>query len=165
MPLPPAQRGMYFEEFVVGQKVRTTSRTITETDIVAFAGLSGDFNQIHIDAEYAKTTPYGQRIAHGLAVLSIASGLGVQTGIMEGTILAFREIVEWKFSLPVFIGDTIHVILEVLETKALPRLGGGAVTLSLDVRNQADKSVHKGKWIALFLSRPVAPAAPIAPAA
>lgn len=161
MPLPPAQRGMYFEEFAVGQKVRTSARTITEADIVAFAGLSGDFNQIHIDAEFAKTTPYGQRIAHGLAVLSIASGLGVQTGIMEGTILAFREIVEWKFSLPVFIGDTIHVILEVVEVKALPRLGGGAVTLSLDVHNQADKSVQKGKWIALFLSQPK-PAAPAA---
>ena len=164
MPLPPAQRGMYFEEFAVGQKIRTTSRTVTEADIVGFAGLSGDFNQIHIDAEFAKTTPYGQRIAHGLAVLSIASGLGVQTGIMEGTILAFREIVEWKFSLPVFIGDTIHVLIEVLEVKALPRLGGGAVTLGLDVHNQADKSVQKGKWIALFMSRPVekAPAAALA---
>src|SRR5215210_7875646 len=115
MPLPPAQRGMYFEEFAVGQRVRTSSRTITEADIVSFAGLSGDFNQIHIDAEYAKSTPYGQRIAHGLLVLSIASGLGVQTGIMEGTILAFREIIEWKFVAPVFIGDTLHVDLEVLD--------------------------------------------------
>ena len=156
MPLPPAQRGMYFEEFVVGQRVRTSSRTVTEADIVAFAGLSGDFNQIHVDAEYAKTTPYGQRIAHGLATLSIASGLAVQTGIMEGTVLGFREIVEWKFSLPVFIGDTLHVIIEVLEVKALPRLRGGAVTISLDVRNQVDKSAQKGKWIALFLSRPAA---------
>lgn len=159
MPLPPAQRGMYFEEFVVGQQVRTSSRTITETDIVAFAGLSGDFNQIHVDAEYAKTTPYGQRIAHGLVTLSIASGLAVQTGIMEGTILAFREIIEWKFSQPVFIGDTIHVLLEVLEVKPVPRLGGGAVIISLDVRNQADKTVHKGKWVVLMLSQPKAPAA------
>jgi 3-hydroxybutyryl-CoA dehydratase len=159
MPLPPAQRGMYFEEFAIGQKVRTSSRTVTETDIVGFAGLSGDYNQIHVDAEFAKTTPYGQRIAHGLAVLSIASGLGVQTGIMEGTIMAFREITDWKFSLPVFIGDTIHVIIEVIELKALPRLGGGAVTLSLDVHNQTGKSVQKGKWVALFSSRPAGPAA------
>lgn len=97
MPLPPAQRGMFFEEFATGQKVSTASRTVTEADIVGFAGLSGDFNMIHVDAAYAKTTPYGQRIAHGLCVLSIASGLAVQTGVMDGTILAFREIAEWKF--------------------------------------------------------------------
>ena len=133
MPLPTAQRGMYFEEFEPGQTITTTARTVTEHDIVAFAGLSGDFNQIHVDADYARSTPYGQRIAHGLCVLSIASGLAVQSGIMEGTILAFREIIEWKFSAPVFIGDTVHVAIQVLETKALPRLGGGAVTLELDV--------------------------------
>jgi 3-hydroxybutyryl-CoA dehydratase len=155
MPVPPAQRGMYFEEFAVGQKVRTAARTVTEADIVGFAGISGDFNQIHVDAAYAKTTPYGQRIAHGICVLSIASGLVVQTGFMEGTILAFREISEWKFAAPVFIGDTIRVNIEVLDTKALPRLNAGAVTLSLDVHNQDGKSVQKGKWSALMNSRPV----------
>jgi 3-hydroxybutyryl-CoA dehydratase len=154
MPLPPAQRGMFFEEFAAGQKVCTAGRTVTETDIVSFAGLSGDFNQIHVDAAYAKTVPFGQRVAHGLCVLSIASGLAVQTGIMEGTVLAFREINEWKFSLPVFIGDTIHVELEVLETRAIPRLGGGAVTLSLDVQNQDGKSVQKGKWAVLMMGQP-----------
>jgi len=153
MPLPPAQRGMFFEEFTVGQKVRSAGRTVTETDIVGFAGLSGDFNQIHVDAAFAKATPFGQRVAHGLCVLSIASGLAVQTGIMEGTVLAFREINEWKFSLPVFIGDTIHVELEVLELKAIPRLGGGAVSISLDVRNQDGKSAQKGKWSVLMMSQ------------
>jgi len=156
MPLPPAQRGMFFEEFTVGQKVRSAGRTVTETDIVGFAGLSGDFNQIHVDAAFAKATPFGQRVAHGLCVLSIASGLAVQTGIMEGTVLAFREINEWKFSLPVFIGDTIHVELEVLELKAIPRLGGGAVSISLDVRNQDGKSAQKGKWSVLMMSQPKA---------
>lgn len=155
MPLPPAQRGMYYEEYAVGQKIRTAARTVTETDIVGFAGLSGDFNQIHVDAAFAKATPYGQRIAHGICVLSIASGLAVQTGIMEGTILAFREIVEWKFVAPVFIGDTIHVEVEVLDTKAIPRLNAGAVTLSLDVQNQDGKSVQKGKWVALMNTRSV----------
>ena len=154
MPLPPAQRGMFFEEFVVGQKILTAGRTVTETDIVSFAGLSGDFNQIHTDAEYSQGTPFGQRVAHGLAVLSIASGLAVQTGIMEGTILAFREINEWKFSLPVVIGDTMHVELEVLETRALARLGGGAIVLALDVKNQKGESVQKGKWTALMMSQP-----------
>jgi acyl dehydratase len=154
MPLPPARRGMYFEEFEAGQKIVTAARTITEHDIVAFAGLSGDFNQIHTDAEYARTSPFGQRVAHGLCGLSIASGLVVQTGVMEGTVLAFREISEWKFSTPIFIGDTIHVEVQVLETKALPRLGGGAVVLGLDVKNQEGKTLQKGKWTALMMSKP-----------
>jgi acyl dehydratase len=162
MPLPAQQRGMYFEEFQVGQKVTTMARTVTEADVVGFAGLSGDFNQIHVDAAYAKRTPYGQRIAHGLCVLSIASGLAVQTGIMEGTVLGFREILEWKFSSPVFLGDTIHVDLEVLEVKALPRLGAGSVTLSLEVVNQDDKSLQKGKWSVLMLAQPKGAAEPAA---
>ena len=156
MPLPSSQRGMFFEEFAVGQKVRTAGRTVTETDIVSFAGLSGDFNQIHVDAVYAKAAPFGHRVAHGLCVLSIASGLAVQTGIMEGTVLAFREINEWKFSMPVFIGDTVHVEIEVLETRPIPRLSGGAVTISLDVLNQDGKSVQKGKWAVMMMSQPKA---------
>lgn len=154
MPVPPAQRGMFFEEFAVGQRVRTAGRTVTEADIVGFAGLSGDFNQIHVDAAYAKTAPFGQRVAHGLCVLSIASGLAVQTGIMEGTVLAFREINEWKFSAPVFIGDTIHAEMEVVELKAIPRLGGGAVVIAFDVQNQDGKSVQKGRWTVLMMSQP-----------
>ena len=154
MPLPPAQRGMYFEEFEVGQKIVTQSRTVTEHDIVAFAGLSGDFNQIHTDAEYARGTPFGQRVAHGLLGFSIAMGLAVQTGIMEGTILAFREILDWKFSKPIFIGDTIHTEIEVLETKALPRLGGGSVLIKAEIKNQQGETTQSGTWNALMLSRP-----------
>lgn len=154
MSLPPAQRGMYFEEFEVGQKIVTQSRTVTEHDIVAFAGLSGDFNQIHTDAEYARGTPFGQRVAHGLLGFSIAMGLAVQTGIMEGTILAFREILDWKFSKPIFIGDTIHTEIEVLETKALPRLGGGLVLIKAEIKNQKGETLQSGKWNALMMSRP-----------
>ena len=152
MPLPSTPRGMYFEEFVVGQKIVSAARTVTEADIVNFAGLSGDYNQIHTDAEYARSTPFGQRVAHGLCVLSIASGLAVQTGVMEGTILAFREIGEWKFTQPVFIGDTVHVELEVVESKAMPRLGGGLVTIALEVRNQKGVTVQKGRWLVLIMS-------------
>lgn len=153
-PLPVSPRGMYFEEFEPGQKVISAARTVTESDITSFAGLSGDFNQIHVDAEYSRNTPFGQRVAHGLLGLSIASGLAVQTGVMEGTVIAFREINEWKFIKPVFIGDTIHVEIEVLETKALRRIGGGAITISLDVQNQNGDTVMKGTWSALIASRP-----------
>ena len=98
-------KGLYFEDFEVGVKLRTAGRTITEADIVAFAGLSGDFNQIHTNAEYAAADTFGRRVAHGLLVQSIATGLAVQSGVIEGTVLAFREL-DAKFSLPVFIGDT-----------------------------------------------------------
>ena len=153
-PLPAGQRGMYFEEFEVGQTIVSAGRTVTESDIVTFAGLSGDYNQIHTDAEFSEGTSFGQRVAHGLLGLSIASGLAVQTGLMEGTIMAFREVNNWRFSLPIFIGDTIRVELEVQETKALPRVGGGAVVLELDVKNQKDETVMKGTWTALIASRP-----------
>lgn len=145
-------RGRYFEEFEVGQRVVTAGRTITESDIVRFAGLSGDFNQIHTDAEYAAKEFFGQRIAHGLLVLSIVTGLAVQTGIIEGTVLAFREL-DWKFSQPVLIGDTIHAVIEVTETKAMRRLGGGNVTMKLQVLNQKGEVVHRGNWMMLVKSK------------
>jgi 3-hydroxybutyryl-CoA dehydratase len=155
-PWPTGPRGMYFEEFEPGQRVVSAARTVTEADIATFAGLSGDYNFIHTDAEASKETPFGQRVAHGLLGLSIASGLVVQTGLMEGTIMAFREINNWRFSNPVFIGDTIHAVVEVKETKALPRIGGGSIVIELDVRNQKDESVMKGTWTALINSRPKA---------
>lgn len=150
----PRPRGRYFEEFSVGDRITTVGRTVTEVDIVNFAGLSGDFNQIHTDAEYANRQMFGQRVAHGLLGLSIASGLAVQTGFMEGTIMAFREITEWKFSKPIFIGDTIRVELDVLDTKPMARLGGGSVTIKLSVKNQRDEVVQQGTWVALMMSKP-----------
>lgn len=145
-------RGLYFEQFEVGKKVATAGRTITESDIVRFAGLSGDYNQIHTDAEYAAAGPFAERVAHGLLVQSIATGLAVQSGFIEGTVLAFREL-STKFSLPVFIGDTIHVALEIVEMKALPRLGGGQVVMKFTVLNQEGKAVQRGRWVMLIKSQ------------
>jgi acyl dehydratase len=145
---------MYFEEFQPGQKIVSAGRTVTEADIVNFAGLSGDFNQIHTDAQYSQTSQAGQRVAHGLLGLSIASGLAVQTGVLEGTVIFFREINEWKFVQPIYIGDTIHVELEVVETKALRRIGGGTVTIALDVINQNGQTVMKGSWVVLVAFKP-----------
>jgi acyl dehydratase len=147
-------RGMYFEEFQVGQQVITAGRTVSEADIVAFAGLSGDFNQMHVDAAYSQASFFGQRVAHGLLVLSIVSGLMVQTGVLEGTVIAFREIENWKFSKPVFIGDTVHALLEVTETRAMRRLGGGSVTIDVSVKNQHDDTVMKGALVVLVAERP-----------
>ncbi|MFN2224638.1 MAG: MaoC/PaaZ C-terminal domain-containing protein [Candidatus Promineifilaceae bacterium] len=146
-------RGLYFEEIEVGKSVVTTGRTITEGDIVSFAGLSGDFNQLHVDAVYAEAGEFGQRVAHGLLVVSITTGLIVQTGLMEGTVHAFREL-EWKFSRPVFIGDTIHADLTVTETKPLPRLGGGNVTAKVTVYNQHNQVVQRGTMVLLVRGKP-----------
>lgn len=145
-------RGRYFEEFMPGESMTTAARTVTEADIVTFAGLSGDYNQIHTDAVYAANDTFGQRVAHGLLVQSIATGLAVQSGIIEGTVLAFREL-SAKFSRPVFIGDTVHVSIEISETRLLPRLGGGNVTMKYRVINQEDKVVQRGDWVMLVKSR------------
>jgi acyl dehydratase len=147
-------RGLYFDQYQPGQRIITAGRTITEADIVNFAGLSGDYNQMHVDAVYSAQSAFGQRVAHGLLITSIASGLAVQTGVMEGTVLAFREISEWKFIKPVLIGDTVHAELEVVETKDLRRIGGGAVTIEVSVINQRQETVMKGTWVVLIANRP-----------
>ena len=146
--------GRYFEEFSVGQKIVTEKRTITENDIMAFAALSGDDNRIHTDPEFSKTTPFGKQIAHGILGLAIASGLAWQTGILDGTVIAFREVNEWKFVAPVFIGDIVQAEMEVTGTKALPRIGGGAVTINFKMKNQKDEVCHRGIWNVLVMSKP-----------
>lgn len=146
--------GLYFEEFSVGQTVNTVGRTISEDAIFSFAGLTGDYNQIHTDADFASKTQFGQRVAHGLLGLSIATGLIMRTGLLEGTVLAFREIMDWKFVKPFFIGDTIHAVLTVSETKALPRIGGGSLLAAVEVRNQSNEVCQRGTLNLLVLSKP-----------
>ncbi len=148
------RQGLYFEDFTEGLKVVSPARTITETDIVNFAGMTGDWTNLHTDAEFAKSNMFGQRIAHGLLILSIASGLAIRLGFMEGTVLAFLGVDEWKFKAPVFIGDTIHVEAEVVSLRELRRLGGGTVTLGVSVLNQKSETVQYGKWTVLVKSRP-----------
>ncbi len=146
-------RGKYFEEFEIGEEVTSPARTITEADVVMFAALTGDYNQLHTDEEFAKTTPFGRRIAHGLLVLSDAVGLLGRLGFIEGTALAFREL-SWKFSQPVFFGDTVHVKARCRELKPMARLGGGLVIFDLSVVNQEGKTVQKGEWHVLMASKP-----------
>jgi len=146
-------RGLYFEQLELGWSVSTRGRTITESDLVSFAGLSGDYNPIHTDAEFAGKTEFGRRIAHGALGLSIAIGLAYQAGFMEETVMAFLSL-DWKYSAPVFIGDTIHCEVEVLDLKPMPRLGGGKVTLKVKVVKQDGTAVQKGEWVMLVRSQP-----------
>ena len=146
--------GLYFEEFNVGQKILTGGRTVAEKDIMTFADLSGDNNRIHTDPAFSKAGPFGQQIAHGLLGLSIASGLAWKTGILDGTVIAFREVNEWKFIKPVFIGDVVRAELNVTEAKPLPRIGAGSVTIAVELKNQKDEICMKGIWTMLVMAKP-----------
>jgi acyl dehydratase len=148
------QEDLWFEDFEKGQIQKTPGRTITETDMVNFAGISGDFNAIHMDAEFSKTGPFGQRVVFGLLVMSIASGLIVQTGMVQGLQGGFREIRNWKFIKPVFIGDTIHVEYEITEKRLMARVRGGLIVLEQRIKNQRQETVMKGSWTAFVLSQP-----------
>ncbi len=145
-------RGLYFEEFEVGDEMTSPGRTVTEADVVMFAGLSGDYNQLHTDAEYAKGTAFGERIAHGLLGLAIASGLGSRLGFVEGTALAFLGL-DWKFKKPIKIGDTIHLRARVARKKEMRRLGGGIVVFDMALLNQRGEITQKGQWTILVKGR------------
>jgi acyl dehydratase len=146
--------GLYFEDFFVGQKNISAVRSMTEEDILSFAGLTGDNNKIHVDEEFARRTPYGRRIAHGLLGLSMAVGLLMKTGMLDDTVIAFREILEWKFTKPVFIGDEIHAEIEVTQMKQMPRLRGGLVLVAMDVKNQRGETAMQGTLSVLVSSKP-----------
>jgi len=147
-------RGLYFEEFAQGQELASPGRTITEADVVAFAGLSGDWNQLHTDAEFAAATPYGQRIAHGLLGLAVTSGLAARAGFIEGTTQAFIGL-SCKFKAPVFLGDTIHLRATVSKLRPMPSMGGGMVVFAMELLNQRDEVVQEGEWTLLMRGRPV----------
>lgn len=147
------QRGLYFEQFQEGLELETRGRTISESDIVGFAGLSGDFNPMHTDAVYAAGTQFKQRVAHGLLGLAVASGLAYQMGFLDGTVLAFTGL-EWKFRAPIVIGDTIRVQVKVTGTREMKAAGGGFVTFDLKVVNQDNTVTQKGEWTVLVASKP-----------
>lgn len=145
-------RGKTFEELEIGLEIETPGRTITEADVVLFAGLSGDQNPLHTDAEYAKGTLFGERVAHGILGLAVASGLAWRTGLLEGTAEALTGI-DWKFRAPIRLGDTVRLRVEVRQKKPAPRLGGGFVTFAATLLNQRDQVVQKGTWTLLIRSK------------
>lgn len=146
--------GRYFEDFTVGEQIRTLGRTVTEADIVNFSGFTGDFNPLHTDAEFASKSPFKGRIAHGMCGFSIATGLLVRLNILEGTILAFLGIENWQFKAPIMIGDTIHCIATVAETKETGKPDRGLVKVDLDVINQRGESTMGGRLLIMMLRRP-----------
>lgn len=132
--------GLFLEEFKRGFSVATAGRTITEADIIAFAGLTGDMTELHTNEEYARATPFGRRIAHGALVFSISIGLTTRTNLLNDTVVAFSRVDHVRFTCPVFIGDTIRVTKRVLETTPHPN-GRGMVAFETRVLNQRDEVV------------------------
>ena len=132
--------GKYFEDFEVGEESMSAGRTVTETDIVNFAGITGDWNEIHTNKELAERSMFGQRIAHGALIFSIATGLSVRLGQTADTVLAFYGLDRLRFVKPTFIGDTVHVRQKV-ESKSERDQSSGIVTMLNEVINQRDEVV------------------------
>jgi len=131
---------LYFEDYVVDVISTSRGRTITEADIVNFAGLSGDFVELHMNEEYAKRGPFGRRIAHGALIFSISTGLMVQMTRDPQAIVAFYGVDKLRFVAPVFIGDTIHVTQRVIEKQA-KNAERGVIASEITVLNQDAKPV------------------------
>ncbi|MFN8421481.1 MAG: MaoC/PaaZ C-terminal domain-containing protein [Anaerolineae bacterium] len=157
MPEPIKIRGLWFEEFEEGVTIETRARTITEADIVAFAGISGDYNPMHTDSEYAAKTQFGARVAHGALVFSVVTGLLYQTNVLEDTVIAFIEF-NMKLRKPVYIGDTLKVVGKVSGSRKMAAAGGGLVTIDLKVNNQKGETAQKGELIVMVKSKPDADA-------
>jgi len=132
----------YYEEFEIGQRFKTPRRTVIEADIHTFAGLSADFNPLHMDEVFARENDFGGRIAHGPMILGMAFGLGSRD-LFDGTVLGLLEL-GWKFTRPVRPGDTITVVVTVKDKRATKKLDRGVVQFELDVRNQNDETVQVG---------------------
>ncbi len=141
---------LYYEDVEVGSVFHTLRRTITEADLVNFAGVSGDFNPLHMDAEFAKESLFGQRVAHGILVLGIATGLRQGIGLFDGTLMGLLELRDWRFLAPVFIGDTVRVETEVVDLRPTSKPDRGVMTQRISVLKQDDTLVQQGELVALL---------------
>lgn len=146
--------GMYWEEWEIGAEFESPARTITEADIVNFAGLSGDYNPLHIDEEFCKTTQFGTRIAHGPLIYAIAAGLMFQLHLYDDTLIAFLGFDSLKFTKHVVAGDTIRVRIKVLEKRETSKSDRGVMKRQLQVFNQRDEMVQDAVQAFLLQRRP-----------
>jgi 3-hydroxybutyryl-CoA dehydratase len=131
---------LYFEDFALDAVSTSRTRTVTEADVVNFAGLSGDFIELHVSETYSAAGPFGRRIAHGALVFSMSTGLTIQLGHFTDTVIAFYGVDKLRFTRPVFIGDTIHITKKVASKK--PKgAGRGLITFETTVLNQTGEVV------------------------
>ena len=154
-------QSLYFEELRVGDRWQSRARTITEADVVSFAGLTGDYDPLHVDHEYVKQTPFGKPIAHGLLGLSFVAGLGSHFPMVHT--VAFVAVRNWEFLRPAFIGDTVHAVNEVTETKDAGRRRG-IVLWKRQLVNHRGEVLQQGTFETLVARAPATKAAPAKPA-
>jgi acyl dehydratase len=142
-------KGKKYDEFQLNDVFYTAARTITEADVVNFAGLSGDYNPIHTDEEFCKSTPLKTRVVHGMLTVAIATGLANQLGIFEGTTIALLSM-NINYKAVIRIGDTIKLKLTVAEKKETSKPDRGIITLNTEILNQRDETVIDGKWVVML---------------
>lgn len=136
--------GLFWEEWEIGAEFDSPARTVTETDIVNYAGLSGDYHPLHVNEEYCKQTIFGSRICHGPLVYAIAAGLLFQLHLYDDTVIAFLGFESLKFTKPVKAGDTIHARIKVLEKRGTSNSNRGVMKRQLQVINQRGEVVQEG---------------------
>lgn len=155
--MPSHYAGRTFESYRLDEEFVTPARTVTEADVVAFAGLSGDYNPLHTDEEFARASSFGARIAHGVLTLAIVTGLCHQLRIWEGTVIALLNTTV-DYTHPVHFGDTLRARLRVVELKETRRPDHGVVTFGVEAINQRDAQVFNGRF-SLMVARTIAPSA------
>ena len=143
-------KGLRFDQWEADKQYKTAARTITEADIVSFAGLSGDFNPLHTDEAYAQKTVHKTRIAHGALTFAVTTGLINQSGITDGTVIGFAGV-SVKWSAPVKSGDTIQATATLKEKRLSKRGDKGIVTFLVAVQNQNDIVVSEQEWTVIVV--------------
>lgn len=138
-------RGKKYGDWEVDKVYETGRRTVTESDIATFAGLSGDYNQLHTDAVFAESTPYGKRIAHGALTFAISTGLMDHSGMIDGTVIGFLGA-NVKWMAPVFAGDTIGLKVTPIRKNTTKNPARGVVVLKIEVENQNHQIVSEQEW-------------------
>jgi acyl dehydratase len=145
--------GRLFGEFKVGQRFETPGRTITEADIVAFSGLTGDYNPVHTDEVFAAATDFGTRIAHGPMGIGIAFGLASRLDLIDGTVVALLGVT-WDFKAPMRPGSTIRALIDVVETRGVSRPEHGLLGLAITLVDQNGTTLQQGTARLLMRRQP-----------
>ena len=142
----------HFDDYQVGEVIPAPSRTITETDVVNFAGLAADYHPLHVDEEFARKSQFGQRIAHGMLSFVVMSGLLYLAGVSSDKSMAFLGIRDWNFKAPVFIGDTLTVRITVVDKHASKKPDRGVLTFHCEVLNvtRSNEVACEGKWVQMY---------------
>ena len=141
----PPHDGLFLEDLAVGQVYESQGRTITETDLTMFSMLSGDWNPIHADAEFAKQTPYGERLVHGVLGLAIITGLMDHAGWFRTSAIAMLDIEQWSFTRPIVVNDTVTARMEITSVRTTSRGDAGKVGRRFTLLNQRGETTQAGQ--------------------